>query len=108
MRRKLGPGKVRPRHSDIIVFFFPGSSVSELLLPLLAWEYWPPPVFQAIWREAWLQRWPNVDTVITASVIVGGQDHLSRGIPGKGIGALVWVRWPSLDLPTVAGGQGNA
>ena len=104
----MGPVKVRPWHSDIVVFFFQGSAVSELLLPLVAWKDWTPPGFQAIWREAWLQRWPNVDIVITASVIVGGQGHLSRGIPGKGTGALVWVRWPSLDLPTEAGGQGNA
>ena len=87
MRMRLGPGKVRPGHSDIIVFFFPGSAVSELLLPLVAWEDWLPPAFQAIWRETWLQRWPNVDIVITTSVIVGGQEIL-RGIRGKGTGAL--------------------
>ena len=84
---RLGPGKVRPGHSNIIVFFFPGSAVSELLLPLVAWEDWLPPAFQAIWRETWLQRWPNVDIVITTSVIVGGQEIL-RGIRGKGTGAL--------------------
>lgn len=60
-----------------------------------------------MWRELWKWRWPKIGGVITASAIGEGHDHFFRGIPGKGSGAVVWVRCFSLRLSTMAKRAGS-